>query len=138
MKNKENNNNDMLIKQNLFLINRNLIMNKQTFNDWDGYQQFFKESLNAGVLRRKDVLRFAWNLYYSPVICKTQIEDEELKKEKSGIINFLKKLYNYDYTQKHNINSENIGALYEQELAKATTPEVKKNNTSYTKRSSSR
>ena len=114
MKNKENNNNDMLIKQNLFLINRNLIMNKQTFNDWDGYQQFFKESLNAGVLRRKDVLRFAWNLYYSPVICKTQIEDEELKKEKSGIINFLKKLYNYDYTQKHNINSENIDALYEQ------------------------
>ena len=135
---KGNNNNDMLIKQNLFAINRSLIMNNQFFRDWDEYQQYFKEALDSGVLRIQDASSFAWSLYTSSVMCLTQSEDEELKKRRSGIIKFMQKLSDSDYTKEHNITSENIGALYEQELAKATTPEVKKNNTSYTKRSSSR
>lgn len=59
MSNKENNNKDMLIKQNLFAINRSLIMNKHFFSDWDKYQQYFKEALDSGTLRIKDASSFA-------------------------------------------------------------------------------
>ncbi len=137
MGNKENSN-DMFIKQNLFLINRNLINNKQFFNDWDGYQQYFKEALDKGVLRTQDAFSFAWSLYTNNPICLTTTEDENLSKKKTGIINFMKKISDSDYIKEQGITSENMGALYEQELTKATAPEVIENNTSYTKRSSNR
>ena len=137
MSNKENSN-DMFIKQNLFLINRNLINNKQFFNDWDGYQQYFKEALDKGVLRTQDAFSFAWSLYTNNPICLTTTEDENLSKKKTGIINFMKKISDSDYIKEQGITSENMGALYEQELTKATAPEVIENNTSYTKRSSNR
>ena len=89
---KGNNNNDMLIKQNLFAINRSLIMNKHFFSDWDEYQQYFKEALDSGVLRIQDASSFAWSLYTSTVMPLTQVEDNDLKKKKNGIINFIKKI----------------------------------------------
>ena len=137
MSSKENSN-DMFIKQNLFLINRNLINNKQFFNDWDGYQQYFMEALDKGVLRTQDAFSFAWSLYTNNPICLTTTEDENLSKKKTGIINFMKKISDSDYIKEQGITSENMGALYEQELTKATAPEVIENNTSYTKRSSNR
>lgn len=138
MSNKENNNNDMLIKQNLFVINRSLIMYQQFFRDWDEYQQYFKEALDSGVLRIKDASSFAWSLYSNNPICLTTTEDENLSKKKNGIINFMKKISDSDYIKEHSITSENMGSLYEQELTKATAPEVIENNTSYAKRSANR
>ena len=113
-------------------------MHKFSFRKWNEYLEYFKEALDSGVLRIQDASSFAWSLYTSSVICLTKSEYEEVEKRRSGIIKFMQKLSDSDYTKEHNITSENIGALYEQELAKATTPEVKKNSTSYTKRSSSR
>ena len=133
-----NNNNDMLIKQNLFAINRSLIMNNQFFRDWDGYQQYFKEALDSGVLRMQDAFSFAWSLYSNNPICLTTTEDENLSKKKNGIINFMKKISDSDYIKEQGITSENIGILYEQELTKATAPEVVENNTSYAKHSANR
>ena len=138
MSNKENNNKDMLIKQNLFAINRSLIMNKHFFSDWDEYQQYFKEALDSGILRIRDASSFAWSSYTSIVIPITEAEDDELKKKKTGINNFMKKLSDSDYIKKQGITSENIGVLYAQELTKATTPEVIENNTSYTRHSANR
>ena len=138
MNNKKNNNNDILIKQNLFAINRSLIMYKQFFRDWDEYQQYFKEALDSGVLRMQDAFSFAWSLYTSNVIPITQAEDEDLKNKRNGIIGFMKKLSDPDYIKEQGITSENMGVLYEQELTKATTPEVIENNTSYAKRSANR
>ncbi len=135
---KGNNNNDMLIKQNLFAINRSLIMNKHFFSDWDEYQQYFKEALDSGVLRIQDASSFAWSLYINKPICFTTTEDENLSKKKDGIINFIKKISNSDYIKEQGITSENMGTLYEKELTKATAPEVIENNTSYAKRFSSR
>ena len=68
----------------------------------------------------------------------TEAEDDELKKKKTGINNFMKKLSDSDYIKKQGITSENIGVLYAQELTKATTPEVIENNTSYTRHSANR
>ena len=133
-----NNNNDMLIKQNLFAINRSLIMNNHFFSDWDEYQQYFKEALDSEILRIKDASSFAWSLYTSNVIPITQAEDEDLKNKRNGIIGFMKKLSDPDYIKEQGITSENMGVLYEQELTKATTPEVIENNTSYAKRSANR
>lgn len=138
MSNKENNENDMLIKQNLFAINRSLIMNNHFFRDWDEYQQYFKGVLDSEVLKMKDAFSFAWSLYTSNVMPITQAEDDELKKEKTGINNFMKKLSDSDYIKEQCITSENMGTLYEQELIKATVPQVIENNTSYAKRSYSR
>lgn len=138
MSSKESNSNDVLIKQNLVAINRKLIMYKHFFRDWDKYQQYFKEALNSGVLRIQDASSFAWSLYSSKVIPITQAEDEELKKKRNGIKDFLKKLSDSDYIKEQGITSENIGVLYTQELANATTPEVIENNTSYTRHSTSR
>lgn len=138
MSNKENNENDMLIKQNLFAINRSLIMNNHFFRDWDEYQQYFKGVLDSEVLKMKDAFSFAWSLYTSNVMPITQAEDDELKKKKTGINNFMKKLSDSDYIKEQGITSENMGTLYEQELIKATVPQVIENNTSYAKRSSSR
>lgn len=138
MSNKENNDNDMLIKQNLFAINRSLIMNNHFFRDWDEYQQYFKGVLDIEVLKMKDAFSFAWSLYTSNVMPITQAEDDELKKKKTGINNFMKKLSDSDYIKEQCITSENMGTLYEQELIKATVPQVIENNTSYAKRSSSR
>lgn len=133
MSNKEKNANDMLIKQNLFAINRSLIMYQHFFRNWDEYQQYFKEALDSGVLRIQDASSFAWSLYTSTVMPLTQVEDNDLKKKKNGIINFIKKLSDSDYIEEQGITSENMGVLYEQELTKATAPEVIENNTSYTK-----
>ena len=80
MSNKESNSNDMLIKQNLVAINRKLIMNKQSFRDWDEYQQYFKKALDSAVLRIQDASSFAWSLYFSKVIPITQAEEEDLNK----------------------------------------------------------
>ena len=82
MSNKENNNNDMLIKQNLFVINRSLIMYQQFFRDWDEYQQYFKEALDSGVLRIKDASSFAWSLYSNNPICLTQQKMKILVRKK--------------------------------------------------------
>ena len=133
MSNKEKNANDMLIKQNLFAINRSLIMYQHFFRNWNEYQQYFKEALDSGVLRIQDASSFAWSLYTSTVMPLTQVEDNDLKKKKNGIINFIKKLSDSDYIEEQGITSENMGVLYEQELTKATAPEVIENNTSYTK-----
>ena len=138
MSNKESNSIDMLIKQNLVAINRKLIMNKQSFRDWDEYQQYFKKALDSAVLRIQDASSFAWSLYSSKVIPITQAEEEDLNKKKDGIIGFMRKLSDSDYIEEHNITSENMGALYEQELTKATAPEVIENNTNYTKHSTNR
>ena len=64
----------------------------------------------------KDAFSFAWSLYTSNVMPITQAED----------------------IKEQVITSENMGTLYEQELIKATVPQVIENNTSYAKRSSSR
>lgn len=138
MSNKENNNNDMLIKQKLDDINRSLIMYQQFFRDWDEYQQYFKEALDSGVLRIQDASSFAWSLYTNNPICTTATEEENLSKKKDGIINFIKNISNSDYIKEYNITSENMGVLYEQELNKATAPEVIENNTIYAKRSANR
>ncbi len=138
MSNKEKNANDMLIKQNLFASNRSLIMYQHFFRNWDEYQQYFNEALDSGVLRIQDASSFAWSLYTSTVMPLTQVEDNDLKKKKNGIINFMKKISDSNYIKEHSITSENMGVLYEQELTKATTPEVIENNTSYTKCSASR
>ena len=116
MSNKEKNANDMLIKQNLFAINRSLIMYQHFFRNWDEYQQYFKEALDSGVLRIQDASSFAWSLYTSTVMPLTQVEDNDLKKKKNGIINFIKKLSDSDYIEEKGITSENMGVLYEQEL----------------------
>ena len=113
-------------------------MNKQFFRDWDEYQQYFKEALDSGVLRMQDAFSFAWSLYTSNVMSITQAEDEDLKNKRNGIIGFMKKLSDPDYIKEQGITSETMGVLYEQELAKATAPEVIENNTSYAKRSANR
>lgn len=113
-------------------------MNNHFFRDWDEYQQYFKGVLDSEVLKMKDAFSFAWSLYTSNVMPITQAEDDELKKKKTGINNFMKKLSDSDYIKEQCITSENMGTLYEQELIKATVPQVIENNTSYAKRSSSR
>lgn len=50
----------------------------------------------------------------------------------------MKKISDSDYIKEQGITSENIGILYEQELTKATAPEVVENNTSYAKHSANR
>ena len=97
-----------------------------------------KTPVDSGVLRMQDAFSFAWSLYTSNVMPITQAEYEDLKNKRNGIIGFMKKLSDPDYIKEQGITSENMGVLYEQELTKATTPEVIENNTSYAKRSANR
>lgn len=116
MNNQETNN---FIISNLRAINRNLIMNKLDYKTWDGYQQYFGEVLNLGILRIEDSIRFALSLYYSRIIPFTTIEEQKVKTRKEGIKSFINKASNNEYLATHNITKENIGELYREEMIKA-------------------
>ncbi len=121
--------NNIIIKENLNNINKKLVENMQSFEIWNGYQQYFSDVLSIGILRIQDALRFAQNLYTSRTFCLNAIEEEEMLHKKRGIKNFITKASNSKYLEEHGITEETLGNLYSEEITNAIERKRKVNGT---------